>query len=176
MAIIFAASVLIIAFVPLMSIEAAVMLALALLLLALSAAMIGQFIDRSIELPTDLFGQYLAPIVIAACLLSSQFIDDALAIAPTIEHSSYAQLLALLSRSIARVCAVTSVSVMILLSCVLIVELPARWIAGLTGTTQAVPFAATRIFVICAVFFLAGSALTQMLSIELNPSKLLGLP
>lgn len=176
MAIIFAASVLIIALAPLTSVQTAVVIALTLLLLGVCAAFIGQLIDRSIELPNALFGNYLAPIVIAACLLSGQFIDDALAIAPTIENSSYLQLSAIMSRSIARVCAVASISVMVLMSCVLVVELPARWLAGLTGTTHALPLAASRIFIICAVFFLAGSALTQLLSIELSPSKLLAIP
>ena len=152
------------------------MLALALLLLGLSAALIGQLIDRSIELPAPLFGKYLAPLVIAACLLSRQFIDDSLAIVPTIAKNSPLELVALLSRTLARVCAVTSVIVMILMSCVLIFELPARWLAGLTTGAYALPLSATRILIVCAVFFLAASTITQLLSIELNPIKLLTPP
>ena len=176
MAIIFAAGVLIAAFTPLTSPQTAIILALAFLLLGLSAALIGQVIDRAIEAPSALFGKYLAPIVIAACLLSSQFIDDTLAIAPTIEGSSTLQLIALLGRSITRVCAVASVSIMILMSCVLVIELPARWLAELSGATHALPLSATRIIVICAVFYLAGSSLTQLLNFELNPGRLLALP
>lgn len=176
MAMLFAAVVLATAFSALISTKAAILISLFFLLLGLSANIIGAFVDRAVEIPNGLFARYLPPLVMAACLLSDRFIDDTLSIVDALNTTNLAVQISLLVRVTARVCSLASIVVVVLMSCTLIIELPARWIAGFNGLADAIPFSAARILIICAILFLAGSTLTQLVSIELNPQTLIRSP